>query len=72
MEERYDISNNKNFKVGDKVVCIDNDDLNFSLRKNVIYTISHVFGTRMVYVNDIDCGFFSSRFRKTNVQLELF
>lgn len=72
MGELYDIANNKNFKVGDKVVCIDDFDVNFYIKKNVVYTISHVFGTRVVYVNGIDYGFFSSRFRKTNVQLELF
>lgn len=56
-----------NFKVGDRVVCIDMSGLDFDteLKKNRVYIIDYFFLER-VHFKGIKGGFFPRRFRKYN------
>ena len=75
MNKNYCGANIKDFKVGDKVICIDNKGVNnlisVKYKKNTVYTIEKIDGP-FIFAKEVNFGAYSERFKKLYTQLELF
>ena len=75
MNKNYCGANIKDFKVGDKVICIDVESPNPLVKSlfkiNCIYTVRQI-SPPFIYVKGKSIGILSERFKKANAQLELF
>lgn len=75
MNKNYCGANIQDFKVGDKVICIDIESTNMVVQAlfetNCIYIIRQI-SPPFVFVKGKSLGIYSERFKKANTQLELF